>query len=86
MFLKARQIFDPRANNTPDVEEEDAEAASDPSAVTMMLTRMERSSRLKEILPMTIMRLEVTRGSDILIMWVREAELRPRPALVNREP
>ena len=47
-----------------------------------------RGTRLmrKLILPMTIMRLEVTRGSDILIMWVREAELRPRLALVSREP
>ena len=37
-------------------------------------------------LPRIIMRLLVTRGSDILIMWVREAELRPRLALVIREP
>ena len=60
--------------------------ASDPRAVTKM-ARM-RGTRLmrKLIFPMTIMRLEVTRGSDILIMWVREAELRPRLALVSREP
>ena len=86
VFLEARQIFEPRASSTPGMEEEAVEAASEPRAVMMMVTMMERSSKLKLTLPRTIMRMEVTRGSDILIMWVREAELRPRLELVSREP
>ncbi len=45
-----------------------------------------RISKLKLILPMTVMRVVVTRGSDILIMWVREADVTPRLELVIREP
>ena len=86
VFLKARLMFEPRASKTPDIEEDAEDAGSDPRAVMMMVTMMERRSRLKLILPMIIMRMEVTRGSDILIMWVREAELRPRLELVSREP
>ena len=47
---------------------------------------VESSLLISLTLPRIIMRLLVTRGSDILIMWVREAELRPRLALVIREP
>ena len=86
VFLEARQIFEPRASSTPVREEEAAEAASEPRAVKMMVTMTESSSTLKLTLPRSIMRMEVTRGSDILIMWVREAELRPRLALVIKEP
>ena len=86
VFLEARQMFEPRASSTPGMEEEAVEAASEPRAVMMMVTMMERSSKLKLTLPRTIMRMEVTRGSDILIMWVREAELRPRLVLVIKEP
>ena len=86
VFLEARLMFEPRASKTPDIEEDADDAGSDPRAVMMMVTIMVRRSRLKLILPMIIMRTEVTRGSDILIMWVREAELRPRLELVSREP
>ena len=86
VFLEARQILEPRASSTPVREEGAAEAASEPRAVMMMVTMTESSSILKLTLPRSIMRLEVTRGSDILIMWVREAELSPRLVLVIKEP
>ena len=79
-------MFDPSAIRTPDVEEVELEAASDPRAVIIIVTIVKRRSKLKLILPRIIMRMEVTSGSDILIMWVREAELRPRLELVSREP
>ena len=79
-------MFDPSASRTPDIEEVELEAASDPRAVIIIVTIVKRRSKLKLILPRVIMRTEVTRGSDILIMWVREAELRPRLELVSREP
>ena len=86
VFLKARHMFDPSASRTPDIEEVRLEAASEPRAVIIIVTIVKRRSKLKLILPRVIMRMEVTRGSDILIMWVREAELRPRLELVSREP
>ena len=79
-------MFDPSASRTPDIEEVELEAASEPRAVIIIVTIVKRRSKLKLILPRVIMRMEVTRGSDILIMWVREAELRPRLELVSREP
>lgn len=79
-------MFDPRASKTPDNEEVEVEAASDPRAVMIMVNIVKRREKLKLILPIVIMRTEVTSGSDILIMWVREAELSPRLELVNREP
>ena len=79
-------MFDPSASRTPDIEEVELDAASDPRAVIMIVTIVKRRSKLKLILPRVIMRREVTRGSDILIMWVREAELKPRLELVRREP
>ncbi len=51
-----------------------------------MASISKRRLQRKLILPRIIMRMEVTRGSDILIMWVREAELRTRLELVSREP
>ena len=86
MFLNARHMFDPSASRTPDIEEVEVVAASDPRAVIMIVTIVKRRSKLKLILPRVIIRREVTSGSDILIMWVREAELRPRLELVRREP
>ena len=79
-------MFEPSASRTPDIEEVELEAASEPRAVIIIVTIVKRRSKLKLILPRVIMRTEVTRGSDILIMWVREAELRPRLELVSREP
>ena len=79
-------MFDPSASRTPDIEEVELEAASEPRAVIIIVTIVKRRSKLKLILPRVIIRTEVTRGSDILIMWVREAELRPRLELVSREP
>ena len=79
-------MFEPSASRTPDIEEVELEAASEPRAVIIIVTIVKRRSKLKLILPRVIMRMEVTRGSDILIMWVREAELRPRLELVSREP
>ena len=79
-------MFDPSASRTPDIEEVELEAASDPRAVIIIVTIVKRRSKLKLILPRVIMSKEVTRGSDILIIWVREAELRPRLELVRREP
>ena len=79
-------MFDPSASRTPDIEEVELEAASEPRAVIIIVTIVKRRSKLKLILPRVIIRMEVTRGSDILIMWVREAELRPRLELVSREP
>ena len=60
--------------------------SSEPIAVKKMARMSRRRLQRKLILPMIIMRVEVTRGSDILIMWVREAEPRPRLELVIREP
>ena len=79
-------MFDPSASRTPDIEEVEVEAASDPRAVIMIVTIVKRRSKLKLILPRVIIRREVTSGSDILIMWVREAEVMPRLELVSREP
>ena len=79
-------MFDPSASRTPDIEEVEVEAASDPRAVIMIVTIVKRRSKLKLILPRVIIRTEVTSGSDILIMWVREAEVMPRLELVSREP
>ena len=86
VFLEAKLIFEPIASRTPDIEEEVVDAGSEPIAVIMIVMIMKKRSKLKLILPMIIMRMEVTRGSDILIMWVSEAELSPRLELVNREP
>ena len=86
VFLKARLMFEPRARRTPDIEEVLYDAGSEPRAVIMIVTIMKKRSKLKLILPMIIMRMEVTRGSDIFTIWVREAEVIPRLELVNREP
>ncbi len=64
VFLEARLMFElepRRASNTPDTEEDadDAGSESDPRAVMMMVTMMERRSTLKLILPRVIMRTEV---------------------------
>lgn len=86
MFLKARKMFEPRARNTPDIEFVEVEADSEPRAVIMIVKITKSRSKLKLTLPRIIIRTEVTRGSDILIKWVREAELMPRLKVVNKEP
>ena len=86
VFLKARNIFEPRASKTPDIEFVEVDAGSEPRAV-MIIDKITKSrSKLKLTLPRIIIRMEVNRGSDILIKWVREAELRPRLKVVNKEP
>ena len=79
-------MLDPRARRTPVNVELEVVAASEPTAVTTIVMMRKRISKLKFILPMTVMRVVVTRGSDILIMWVREADVTPRLELVIREP
>ena len=86
VFLKARLMFEPRASRTPAIEEVLFDAGSEPRAVRMIVTIMKKRLKLKQIFPMIIMRTDVTRGSDILIMWVREAEVMPRLEFVSREP
>ena len=86
MFLTAKHMLDPRARRTPVNVELEVVAASEPTAVTTIVMMRKRISKLKFILPMTVMRVVVTRGSDILIMWVREADVTPRLELVIREP
>ena len=54
VFLKARQMFDPRASSTPVREEEAAEAASEPRAVMIIVTMTESSSTLKLTWPKEI--------------------------------
>ena len=86
VFLTAKHMLDPRARRTPVNVELEVVAASEPTAVTTIVMMRKRISKLKFILPMTVMRVVVTRGSDILIMWVREADVTPRLELVIREP
>ena len=86
VFLTAKHMLDPIARRTPVNVELEVVAASEPTAVTTIVMMRKRISKLKFILPMTVMRVVVTRGSDILIMWVREAEVMPRLELVIREP
>ena len=86
VFLTAKHTLDPRARRTPVNVESEVVAASEPTAVMTIVMMSQRMSKLKSILPMTVIRVVVTRGSDILIMWVREAEVMPRLELVIREP
>ena len=63
VFLKARQMFEPRASITPVREEEAAEAASEPRAVMMIVTMTESSWTLKLTWPKEINK-EILTTSD----------------------
>ena len=78
--------MDTRANTTPVTENGVDKETTDSRVVRMMVRLIARRLTLKLILPENIMRTLVTSGSSILIIRVKEAEVRPRLAFVNREP
>lgn len=67
VFLKAKKMFEPRASKTPEIEFFEVDADSEPRAVMIIVKITKRRSKLKLTLPRIIIRMEVTRGSDILI-------------------
>ena len=82
MFLRAKQRFEPTAKMMPTTDAEALEIGSDPIAEIKTVIMMKTTSELIVILPMEAKMKEVKRGSHILIMCVREAEVTPRLLLV----
>ena len=84
MFLRAKERLEPTEKMTPTREAGTLERGSDPMAEMMTESMMKTRSQLRLILPRAASMKEVKTGSDILMRWVREAELTARLLLVIR--